>query len=445
VNSTETSSSRVVQVQRLDAKGRGVGQDSDGRAVLVHGGLPGEEVRVSITGGGHHRDHGIVSSISIPSPDRTVPFCEQAALCGGCALQHFASDAQRTWKTECVREALAARGLDATVVQECQEVGPDRGFRAKLLWMTETSAEGELVLGLFENHSHALVPLDACPVQDHVTESTFVAIRDLLRTHCVQESFLRALLLRSNGEEVQVVLIAHSDAPAPDLALLGSELVTLERVVGAFVNWTPSEGNALLGQETAVLAGRHRLQHQMEGFALEVSPASFFQTHLLGVEALVATVRSLAPERIERLVDLYSGAGLFAMAMAERSEQILAVERDGSSARDGIHNLGTLGREKVRMKLAGVEEHVRSGEPADLVILDPPRAGCLPGVVHAIAERIQPEVVLMVNCGLSGFARNAAEFVECGYRLDVVHPLDLFVHSSHVEMVSRLVRTSGPN
>jgi len=445
VKATAPSPTRDVQVERLDVKGRGVATSSEGRAVLVHGGLPGERVRVRIDGGGQHQDHGVVSELLSSSPDRVAPFCERVDECGGCAVQHLALSAQRKWKTGRVREALQSVGLDPDVVEDCQGVGETRGFRAKLLWMVETGPDGLLELGLFQPHSHALVALDACPVQDVVTESTLVPIREVLRRHAVSELWLRALLVRSNGSDAQVVLVAREDVPSPDVALLAEELVALDRVVGAFVNWTPPEGNALLGPGTRLLAGRERLRHAFDGFALEVSPTSFFQTHLGGAARLVEVVRDLSPERIGRVVDLYSGAGLFAAALADRATEVLAVEREGSSSRDGVHNLRALGRDSVRMEVAAVESHVRSAALADLVILDPPRAGCQPGVLEAVADRMRPERVLMVSCGLSGFARDAAALVGRGYLLDTVQPLDLFAHGPHVELVARLTRVAAPN
>ena len=249
-----------------------------------------------------------------------------------------------------MREALDGAGMDPASVAPCRAVGEDRGFRAKLLWMAYSAPQCELELGLFQPHSNALVALDACPVQDAATESSIVRIRTALRRHGVDARWLRAVLLRSNGDEVQAVLVARKEASGPDLERLAADLVELEGIVGVAVNWTPSEGNVRLGLETQHLAGSRRLRHAFEGFAMEVSPESFFQTHLGGAAALVEVVRALAPPRVDRVVDLYSGAGLFAMALADRAGEVLAVERDGASSRDGAHNLEGLQHASARME-----------------------------------------------------------------------------------------------
>ena len=170
---------------------------------------------------------------------------------------------------------------------------------------------------------------------------------------------------------------------------------------------------------------------------------SFMQTHLGGAKALIASVQELAPEQAGRVVDLYAGVGLLSLALAPRAKSLIAVERDGPSARDGKANLLALGRPEVEMCEKGVEAFLQKTQAADLVVVDPPRSGCGEEVLEGISGQIGPSTILYVSCDLRSFVRDAEKLLQEGYRLEDVRALDLFPHTAHLELVTRFCRNEG--
>ena len=81
----------------------------------------------------------------------------------------------------------------------------------------------------------------------------------------------------------------------------------------------------------------------------------------------------------------------------------------------------------------------RAGDP-DVVIVDPPRAGLAGKALRRLGEIEAPRIVY-VSCNpttLAGDAKRLAE--DYGYRLVRERPVDMFLHTPHVECVALLER-----
>ena len=85
-------------------------------------------------------------------------------------------------------------------------------------------------------------------------------------------------------------------------------------------------------------------------------------------------------------------------------------------------------------------ELVKNGSRPDVVVLDPPRAGCEQRVLDAIAK-VRPHRVVYVSCNPASLARDAAILRDRGFVVRKVQPVDMFPHTSHVESVALLTYT----
>src|SRR5690242_17137917 len=93
------------------AGGNAIARGDDGRVVFVDGALPGETVRVAITG--ERRNHATARVVDVlnPSAARREPPCPAVERgCGACTWQHIDLDAQRAFKADIVRDALRRLG-----------------------------------------------------------------------------------------------------------------------------------------------------------------------------------------------------------------------------------------------------------------------------------------------------------------------------------------------
>jgi tRNA/tmRNA/rRNA uracil-C5-methylase (TrmA/RlmC/RlmD family) len=176
----------------------------------------------------------------------------------------------------------------------------------------------------------------------------------------------------------------------------------------------------------------------------------------------------LAPQPGEVALDLYSGVGLFAAALAGRvgeTGKVVAVESDTGAVASAAGNLAaypSVAVVRARVDDAfGVPRPTRSGPTsrraqrsrklrrhpllplrADLVVLDPPRTGAGRGVVTQVAA-LGPRAVSYVACDPSALARDTAFLAEAGYGLRDLRAFDAFPMTHHVECLALFERGSS--
>lgn len=367
----------------------------DGQVVFVRHALPGERVLARITAvedsGRYLRADA--EAVLRAADGRREPPCPAWRDCGGCDWQHARPAASRQLKAQVVQDALRRfGGVERTVtVQEIPLAAPGRP--AGMGWRTraQLSVDAAGHAGMLRPRSHDVVALSGCPQLDPRLDELAVFDRSW-----------------PPGSRVRVV--------------------------------APAEGGArVLG------AGRHDPVHEKAaGRRWAVAADGFWQVHPGAADALVEAVQdALEPEPGERLVDLYSGVGLFGLTLAARHDLAATtlVEGDRAACRWARANARGL---DVRVVSAAVERWVRAPralDAVDLVVLDPPRVGAGRAVVTAIAAA-RPRAVAYVACDPVALARDVATFAGLGMGLLDVRALDLFPTTHHVECVATLAPIS---
>ena len=82
---------------------------------------------------------------------------------------------------------------------------------------------------------------------------------------------------------------------------------------------------------------------------------------------------------------------------------------------------------------------IRNGVKAEVFVADPPRAGFHPKALRALVS-LAPARLVCVSCNPATLARDVADLIRAGYRLDWVQPVDMFPHTPHIEAIARLTR-----
>jgi 23S rRNA (uracil1939-C5)-methyltransferase len=364
----------------------------DGRVVLTPFVLPGETVRVQ-PGDGVHAE---LLEIIGPAAERRTPPCALFTRCGGCHYQHAPYEYQLARKLEILREQLARVGKIRFEGEIGVISGPPLGYRNRAQFRL---AQGRI--GYLAARSHDLVPVDGeCPVISPRLNQELAAMRERLRDPRFPR-FVRALEIFTNETDVQINVI-ESDKP----------------VARRFYDWCESK----VALEYPAGAGTFR-----------VSPKSFFQVNRFLIDPLVET--AIGGETGESALDLYAGAGLFAVPLAKSFGKVTAVEAGSAAAHDLAFNAGRAGG-AIETHYGRVEEYLARLETRpDFVLADPPRAGLSKEVVREIT-RLAPPRLAIVSCDPATLARDLAALTE--YKLESLTLVDLFPQTYHLETVARL-------
>jgi 23S rRNA (uracil1939-C5)-methyltransferase len=170
-----------------------------------------------------------------------------------------------------------------------------------------------------------------------------------------------------------------------------------------------------------------------EAHGLRVSPGAFFQANASLWKLwqdLVAEVAGEGPLAVE----LYAGVGFYTVRLTRTFGRVIAVER-GVAARDLAHNSSA---EVFSGSAERFAREVLPGLEPDLVLLNPPRDGCAPGVMEAIAA-VRPAHVIYVSCDPATLARDIARLNQ-SHSIERIVSIDAMPQTHHVEALVSLRR-----
>ncbi|MEZ5816681.1 MAG: hypothetical protein R3D44_06340 [Hyphomicrobiaceae bacterium] len=406
---------KALRIDALGAQGDGVTHERDA-PIHVPLALPGEDVTRDGAGG-----FRIVSAVS--PARRDVPLCQHFPRCGGCSVQHMSDALYVDWKQGLLAAALAQRGLDVPV-STMVTVPPGSRRRATFsgVWVGE-----EVRLGFHGRHSHDLEPIIGCAV---LTPSIVAALPHLARLATLliasREAFRVAVLAADNGLDV-----VFEAKPPPRKALAaGTELAALMRAAKAIRLSVGRVPVLTLGEPVVTIAG----------VAVKPPANAFFQAASEADELLARHVM-LGVGKARRVTDLFSGLGTLSFALARRS-RVLAVDSDtelldalgrAKNSAQGLKPIERLRRDLFRDPLSP-----RELERADVVVLDPPRAGAAAQCERLAQSKVRR--VVMVSCNPATLARDLRTLVDGGFVLEQATPIDQFLFTHHLEAVATLRR-----
>jgi 23S rRNA (uracil1939-C5)-methyltransferase len=401
----------LLLIEDMGRRGEGIAR-RDGRAVFVPGALPGETVRAAGSG-----DRLALTEIVTPSPERVPAFCEYFGRCGGCQLQHWREEPYRAWKKNLVAEALAARGIAATVGTLIDAHGAGR----RRLSLHVRCRDGKAMVGFMEARSHRLLDMGACPI----------LVPELQRAFAIG----RAIAARLGDGDVAVT----ATATGLDVSVKAARKIA-ERQHPALAELVRELRIARLSVNGEVIATATPPRLVMGRADVMIPPGAFLQATSLGEETLSRLVIDAAGTA-KTVADLFCGVGPFALRLAAKA-RIAAYDSD----RAAIAALDAAARATAGLKpvVAAARDLFREplvpGELKDFdaVIFDPPRPGA-----EAQARQLARSAVatvVAVSCDAASFARDAEILISGGYALKRLDAVDQFKWSAHVEIVAAFQR-----
>jgi 23S rRNA (uracil1939-C5)-methyltransferase len=262
------------------------------------------------------------------------------------------------------------------------------------------------------------------------------AERGLLRFVTLREG-------RRTGEAMVNVVTSAPDVPA--LVPIAQALkARVPATASVLLNVNDRKASVAVGTEEHVLLGREHITESLDGVTFQISANSFFQTNTVQAERLFAIVaEACALQGHETVLDLYAGTGAISLLLARRAARVYGIELSAAAVADAGRNARANGIDNCTF-LTGEVRHVlptlaNDGVRPEVVVADPPRAGFHPKALTTLAT-LAPGRLVYVSCNPSTLARDIADLVRQGYRLEWVQPVDMFPQTPHIEAVARLSR-----
>ena len=443
----------------LDETGAGVTKAASGSEQLrihIAGALPGERVRIRLDHVSAHLRNSEreawarLLAVLAPSPHRVQASCPAYGTCGGCTLMELAYSAQLACKQDGVLAQLVGHSaLSALTVEPCVPSPLTLGYRNQAKYVFGRAHDsGRLVLGAFASRSHDVVDLAGCQVVEPILDEARQALLSVLIENSVEpfDEILRTGVLRyavlratASGQVMATVVTARSEwQDAEAVALAFSQ--RCPAVTSVVLNVNEGAGNALFGERERVLVGQPSVEDTIGDVRVRLSSRSFFQSNRLVASQIYRDIVAAAPAASARAVDVYAGACGIALSLAAKAREVLAIEENPVATQAAAAFLAEQGADAARVRVAtgDAARCLAEVSTADFVVLNPPRKGCSPDVLAAVA-RLRPPMLAYLSCNPRTLARDLAVLSAAGAQVVTVIPFDMLPHTPHVETLA-LVR-----
>ena len=359
-----------------------------GQVIFVRYGITGEEAVVEITSVSSKLARADVVEVIKASKDRVVPPCKYAVPggCGGCDFQHIDIAAQSELKRSVIREQFSRLGK-IEIDLDMQKLEPASGLNWRSRMDFAISKGGKP--GLYSARSKEVIEIDRC----------------LIAVEAINDP---AMFARNwKGEDRLEVAVSNS-----------------------------GEKNVSRGGRS--ISGPTQLHEVVGEHTFEISPASFWQSHIAAPSTLTKLALDLMALRPgDQVCDLYGGVGLFTAPIAEDVGDIGKVHLIESSHRATQDALKIFEKQKnVVIHSGRVEQKLPLINRVDVILLDPPRTGAGEMVVKQMLAK-KPRTIVYISCDPASLARDARALEDGGYHIDYLVGFDLFPMTHHVECVAR--------
>ena len=383
---------------------------------------------------------GLPETEKSAEPDR----CPLYRKCGGCQLQNMAYDRQLHWK-----QSLCERLLGKFhAVEPILGMEKPYHYRNKVQAAFGVSRQGQTISGVYQSSTHRIVPVSHCMIEDETADAIIVTIRSLLKSFRIRPydeytgtGLLRHVLVKrgfSSGQVMVVLVTATPILPAKNrfveaLRKIHPEITTvIQNVNGKFTS-------LVLGEQEKVLFGPGYIEDTLCGCVFRISAKSFYQINPVQTEKLYGRAIELAAlTGNETVIDAYCGIGTIGLIAARHAKKVIGVELNNDAVRDAIANARRNGIQNARFYCADAGQFLvdmaDSGEQADVVMMDPPRAGSDEAFLSSIV-RLSPARVVYISCNPETQARDFTYLTRNGYTVRHIQPVDMFPHTNHVETV----------
>jgi len=427
---------------------------------------------------------------------RQEPICQYAGQCGGCAFQKMTYEGQlELKKKQIVDKLVRLGGLEEPKVNDA--IGMEEPFRYRNKASMPVSTGGLITrkggivepvheprIGFYQAKSHDVVDCEDCMLQSEPVMAAARALRQFMEEDNItsydprwEKGLMRHMIVRTamGTGQVMVILVINGkgipnasklvqmlddaifDVPVYEEGPLAGIEFSLESVV---ININKNNTSDILGEECITLAGSPTIMEKVGDLEFEISPLSFYQVNPQQMEKLYGKVVEYADLKGgETVLDLYCGVGSIGLFLADdmrkkgdEAGRVIGIESVKPAVIDANRNAVVNGIVNARYVCGKAEEEMPkmvSGEglkdeslritQADVVILDPPRAGCEEELLKAVVN-VDPSKIVYVSCDPATLARDIKYLVANGYEFVEATPVDLFPWTSHCEVASLLVR-----
>lgn len=374
--------------------------------------------------------------------------CRYSRKCGGCQLQNLTYEEQLSHKQ---KTAIRLLGRFAHVEEII-------GMECPLHYRNKVQAlffekNGRLCAGIYKSSNKTAVEVSECMIEDEKSQEIIRTVTVLAQSFKMRafnrengRGFLKNILIRrgfSSGQIMAVLVTARGEIPSKRSFV--NALKKKHPEITTFVHSiNESRVGLLTGKTQEVLWGDGFIEEELLGMRFSISPASFYQVNSVQTEVLYGKAEEYtALCGSETVLDCYCGTGTIGLLLSQNAGRVIGAELNPEAVKDAQKNakLNNVTNAEFVCRDAGefMTELAARGESPDVVVTDPPRAGCSREFLQSLVL-MKPKRVVYVSCNPETLARDLRFLTKNGYAAEKIQPVDMFPFTSHVECVVSMSR-----
>ena len=370
--------------------------------------------------------------------------CPVVRKCGGCQYQGIAYSEQLKKKQKMVNHLLQKYGKVAPVL------GMDDPYyyRNKIHRTFGRDRRGNIISGTYQAGTHQIVPVEECLIEDKKCQEVIHTIQGMLKSFKIKTydedtgyGLLRHVLVRRGFHtgEVMVVLVLGSPILPSKNQFVKALRKTHPEITTVVLNVNDKKTSMILGEREILLYGKGYITDTLCGCSFRISPKSFYQVNPIQTEKLYETaVRFAGLTGKEQVIDAYCGTGTIGIVAAKQAGKVLGIELNKDAVRDARANAKANGIKNIEFQQGDAGEVMVAmaarGAKADVVFMDPPRAGSDEKFLSSVVK-LAPEKVVYISCNPETLERDLKYLTKHKYEVKKIQPVDMFPFTEHVETV----------
>ncbi|MED5412596.1 MAG: 23S rRNA (uracil(1939)-C(5))-methyltransferase RlmD [Pseudomonadota bacterium] len=434
----------TLEISGLSHEGRGIAH-IDGKVAFVDGALPGETVSAKYVRNRSQFSELKAEEILTPAAQRVSPPCQYTSICGGCSLQHWDCDGQLEFKQSVLLEHLQnTTKLETVGIKLLPKIkAQTTHYRRKArLAVRKVLKKGGVLVGFREKYSSFITDMEYCQILAKEVASLINPLREFLIT------------LESNDEipQIEVALGEKSEDENLELqvALVIRNLKTLSgkdkaRIVEFAKAYCIHVYLQPGGNDTVDKLypddQQARLYYYLPDFDLKMTfhPMDFTQVNAeINRQIIVRAVSMLELNKKDLVLDLFCGLGNFTLPIATQCQSVIGIEGSAEMVERAKENARINCIDNVEFYADDLtnsqDTNSWSQQPFTKIILDPPRSGAIEVIPQLV--KLKVEKIIYISCNPATLARDAAELIAQGYKLNSAGVMDMFPHTTHVESMA---------
>lgn len=444
-------------IKGYSKKGYGLAQyqsnsDAKLRDVEIAHTIKEDRVLVQLKRKNRRNSKGRLLEVVKPSKDRVVPVCMHASMCGGCTWQQINYQKQLEIKERLIHDLFIPYSNQVQPIIACEN---PYEYRNKMEFTFSENRAGQKYLGLiiaqsggyvmnierchlvdiwFSNMLNAArswweeIKLAAYDLRSNTGVLRHITLRRGIRTH---QTMVILTVLQQISKEVEESYIKFVQEIDPSSSIY-IRRQTIQKDHPTTEEYIHLEGPSVIFEEMHI-----SIENTVHVFICEISPAAFFQPNTLQAEKLYSQVFSfLKPFKGKKAWDLYCGTGTITMAASKLFSKVLGIELNQDAVENAKRNFLKNNCQNIEIYAADVGKILKEKtfSTPDVIIVDPPRAGLASLTMKQIKE-LSSKAILYISCNPHTQLENVEEFLESGYEIVSIVPVDQFPHTPHIENI----------